>query len=200
MLMAPPPGSVPSLRPRLPTLTLPLFTTPPSTTGLRNGKRYAVKCVDQGMSRRKLEHVYTEINILKKLHHPCITRLVTVVEVRWCGGAVVRLCDCAIVRLLSCYARREGPRRVACTERPVYLSANGLPYSTPPPHHTVPITACCLCLKHRLPAQVKMELRMVMELMEGGDLFSYIVQKDKLPEQEASVAVWRVASALSYVG
>ena len=39
---------------------------------------------------------------------------------------------------------------------------------------------------------------MVMELMEGGDLFSYIVQKDKLPEQEASVAVWRVASALSY--
>ena len=45
-----------------------------------------------------------------------------------------------------------------------------------------------------------MELRMVMELMEGGDLFSYIVQKDKLPEQEASVAVWRVASALSYVG
>ena len=112
----------------------------------------------------------------------------------------MRLCDCAIVRLLSCYARREGPRRAACTERPVYLSANGLPYSTPPPHHTVPITACCLCLKHRLPAQVKMELRMVMELMEGGDLFSYIVQKDKLPEQEASVAVWRVASALSYVG
>ena len=200
MLMAPPPGSVPSLRPRLPTLTLPLFTTPPSTTGLRNGKRYAVKCVDQGMSRRKLEHVYTEINILKKLHHPCITRLVTVVEVRWC--AVVRLCDCAIVRLLSCYARREGPRRAACTERPVYLCLPTAcrilpPSSSPyrPRYRLLPV-----CLKHRLPAQVKMELRMVMELMEGGDLFSYIVQKDKLPEQEASVAVWRVASALSYVG
>jgi calcium/calmodulin-dependent protein kinase I len=39
----------------------------------------------------------------------------------------------------------------------------------------------------------------VMELMEGGELFDYVVQKGTLTEEEASRIVRSVTSALVYI-
>eukprot|EP00904_Undaria_pinnatifida_P003902 jgi/Undpi1/13512/HiC_scaffold_8.g03171.m1 len=43
------------------------------------------------------------------------------------------------------------------------------------------------------------KIHMVMEIMQGGELFDYVVEKGTLSESEASVMVRKVTSALSYM-
>lgn len=43
------------------------------------------------------------------------------------------------------------------------------------------------------------KIYIIMELMEGGELFDYVVQKGTLNEEEASKIVRRVTSALVYM-
>jgi serine/threonine protein kinase len=43
------------------------------------------------------------------------------------------------------------------------------------------------------------KIYIVMEMMEGGELFDYVVQKGTLNEEEASQIVRRVTSALVYM-
>eukprot|EP00903_Cladosiphon_okamuranus_P006192 g6089.t1 len=43
------------------------------------------------------------------------------------------------------------------------------------------------------------KIHMVMEIMQGGELFDYVVEKGKLSESEASVMVRKVTSALAYM-
>ncbi|CAN0329840.1 unnamed protein product, partial [Hapterophycus canaliculatus] len=43
------------------------------------------------------------------------------------------------------------------------------------------------------------KIHMVMEIMQGGELFDYVVEKGTLSESEASVMVRKVTSALAYM-
>lgn len=45
----------------------------------------------------------------------------------------------------------------------------------------------------------KEKIYIIMELMEGGELFDYVVQKGTLTEEEASRIVRKVTSALVYM-
>ncbi len=40
---------------------------------------------------------------------------------------------------------------------------------------------------------------MIMEYAEGGELFDYIVQKDRLPEHEARLFFRQILSAIAYM-
>lgn len=125
--------------------------------------------------------------MLKALEHPNIIHLADVFEtepriymVRACGDAACALLWRVCVWACVCACIRPLPARGIAQCVSVSVCIHARTRSPPYTKHTPPQSQ-------------------VMELMRGGELFDYVVEKGTLSEEEACSVVRRLASAIAYM-